>query len=169
MAEGDSPMPAPFARRPRKALAAAAGALMLSLAAGQPALAQAVSDPIHLIIDFAKLLKLDEPPATIVIGNPGIADAAIGDDRMIVLTGKSAGATNMIVLDARGNEIANTTLRVASDTRHLTTIFRGAKRQTYSCAPTCEQVIAVGDDEDAFATARQQIHLRQTFSGVSTD
>ena len=151
----------------RKALVAGAGSLLLSLSSLQPSLAaEVMGGTIELVIDFAKIVKVDQPVATIVIGNSGIADATVGDDTTVVLTGKAAGTTNMIMLDRSGNEIAHATVRVASDTRHLTTVFRGKERQTYSCAPTCEQVIAVGDNQDAFTNASNQIQARQTFSGV---
>ena len=153
----------------RNALIAAAGGLLASLAL-QPSLAgEAIGNTIELTIDFAKVVNVDQPVATIVIGNSGIADASMGDEQTIVLTGKAAGTTNMIVLDHEGSEIAHATVRVASDTRHLTTVFRGKQRQTLSCAPTCEQVIAVGDAEAAFSSASSQIQARQTFSGVTAD
>ena len=135
-------------------------ALCAASLAGSPALAQGVD----LTIDFAKIMTLERPAETIVIGNPGIADATVEDDRTIVLTGKTAGATNLIVLDAEGKEIVNVVVRVSSDVRQLTTVFYGSQRQTYSCAPTCEQVISVGDSPDRFKTAKQQIDNRLEFS-----
>lgn len=163
-------MPARFATASRKALTAAAGGIIVSLAFLQPSLGgEAIGDRVDLVIDFAKIVTLDQPIATIVIGNSGIADASIGDDRTIVLTGKAAGTTNMILLGRGGEQIANATIRVASDTRHLTTVFRGKDRQTFSCAPTCEQVIAVGDADQPFSSTNTQIEARQTFSGVRRD
>jgi Flp pilus assembly secretin CpaC len=128
-----------------------------------PALA---ADVIDVTIDFAEVVKLDRPAATIVIGNPGIADAAVEDETTLVVTGKAAGTTNLIVLDEEGKEVENTVLRVSSNVRHLTTIFYGRQRQTFSCAPTCEQVIVVGDDPTAFKTAAEQIQNRQAFAGA---
>ncbi|HEX2256356.1 MAG TPA: pilus assembly protein N-terminal domain-containing protein [Afifellaceae bacterium] len=160
-------MSARFATAGRKALTAAAGGLFLSLAVSQPSLAgEKLGDTVALVIDFAKIITLDEPVSTIVIGNSGIADAAMGDDRTIVLTGKAAGTTNMILIGRGGEQIANATVRVASDTRHLTTVFRGKDRQTFSCAPTCEQVIAIGDAEQPFSATTTQIKERQAFSGL---
>ena len=83
---------------------------------------------------------------------------------IFVLTGKTAGTTNLIVLGREGDEILNVTLRVSSDIRQLTTVFFGASRQTVSCAPVCEQVISVGDDQTKFENANTQITTRQAFS-----
>lgn len=139
--------------------AALAFALGTGLAGAAPA-----DNVIDLTIDFAKLMKLDRPAHTIVIGNPGVADASVQDGTTVVLTGKAAGTTNLIVLDDKGAEVTNATLRVASNIRQLTTIYRGRTRQTYSCAPTCDQVIVVGDDPSAFGIATQQIQARQQFT-----
>ena len=125
--------------------------------------ALAAEESIDVTIDFAKVMKLTKPADTIIIGNPGIADATVGDDQTVVLTGKTAGTTNLIVFDASGAEVLNTVVRVSSDVRQLTTVFYGASRQTFSCNPVCEQVISVGDNKDKFETATSQINTRKDF------
>ena len=112
-----------------------------------------------MTIDFAKILRLDRQAATIVIGNPGIADATVEDEKTIVLTGKAAGTTNLIVLDEEGEEIVNAQVRVSSNVQQLTTVFYGGERQTFSCAPTCEQVILVGDDPGRFHSRHRADHV----------
>ncbi len=126
--------------------------------------AAAKDEEISVIIDFAKVMKLSEPAHTIIIGNPGIADASIGDEQTLILTGKTAGTTNLIVLDEKGKEIVNSVIRVSSDIHQLTTVFFGASRQTFSCAPVCEQVISVGDAKEPFENATAQIQTRQELS-----
>ena len=139
-----------------------AAAVCTGLALGGAA--KAADDTIDVTIDFAKILKLDRPADTIVIGNPSIADASISDEQTLVLTGKTAGTTNLIAIDKDGGEIINVTVQVASDIRKLTTVFLGADRQTFSCAPVCEQVISVGDDPAKFDAAKEQIQSRQQFA-----
>jgi Flp pilus assembly secretin CpaC len=124
----------------------------------------AASEPIDVTIDFAKILKIDTPADNVFIGNPGIADADFVDETTLVLTGKTAGTTNLIVLDKDGNEVVDMEVRVSSDIRQLTTVFYGASRQTFSCAPVCEQVISVGDNKDKFEAATAQINTRKEFA-----
>jgi Flp pilus assembly secretin CpaC len=126
--------------------------------------AMAADTPIDVTIDFAKVMKLSKPAGTIVIGNPGIFDASVGDEKTLVLTGKTAGMTNLIVLDKDGGEIMNAVVRVSSDLHQLTTVFLGAQRQTFSCSPVCELVVSVGDDATTFQNASQQILARKDFS-----
>jgi Flp pilus assembly secretin CpaC len=140
------------------------GLIVAAIASGATGGAALASEPIDVTIDFAKVMRIDKPAHTIVIGNPGIADATVGDEQTLVLTGKTAGTTNLIVLDASGAEILNSTVRVSSDIRQLTTVFYGAQRQTFSCAPVCELVISVGDDPTTFSNATSQIQGRKEFS-----
>jgi Flp pilus assembly secretin CpaC len=143
------------------------GLLFLSAAAiaGSPASAQNL---IEVTIDFAKVLRIDLRPeqqvGTVVIGNQGIADAVLNDKATLVLTGKAAGTTNLIVIDREGEEIVNSVVRVSSNVQQLTTVFSGSTRRTFSCAPTCEQVILVGDDPAVFKNATEQIQTRQQFA-----
>jgi Flp pilus assembly secretin CpaC len=132
--------------------------------AASTAAAAAAGEPVDVTIDFAKVMKLDKPAHTIIIGNPGIADASIDDETTLILTGKTAGTTNLIVLDEGGEEMMNTVVRVSSDIRQLTTVFYGPNRQTFSCAPVCEQVVSVGDEKTRFDAATQQIQTRQELS-----
>ena len=124
----------------------------------------AASDTVDVTIDFAKVLKFDRPVHTAFVGNPGIADVNPSGDQSLVLTGKTAGTTNLIVLDDEGKEILNSIIRVSSDIRQLTTVFYGSQRQTFSCAPVCELVISVGDNNSVFTTATTQIQGRKDFS-----
>ncbi len=48
----------------------------------------------------ARLLKLPDGVATLVIGNPAIADATLQAGGLLVITGKSFGRTNLIALDS---------------------------------------------------------------------
>jgi Flp pilus assembly secretin CpaC len=143
----------------RLAFAALVG--IAAVSAGGSAIA---AEMVEVTIDFAKVMRLSRPAETIVIGNPGIADASVEDESTIVLTGKAAGVTNMIVLDKAGEEVLHMTVRVASDVRQLTTVFKAGDRQTFSCSPVCEQVISVGDAQGAFEQAKTQIQGRSEFA-----
>ena len=140
------------------------GLIVAAIACGATSGAALASDAIDVTIDFAKIVKLAKPANTIIVGNPGIFDANVDDEQTLVLTGKTAGTTNLIVLDADGGEIMNSIVRVSSDIRQLTTVFYGAQRQTFSCAPTCEAVISVGDNPTTFTNATTQIQGRKDFA-----
>ena len=66
----------------------------------------AVIEPgIRVMLNHAKIIKLSHAAATVIIGNPEIADATVRDSQTLVLTGRGFGQTNLVILDAGGNPI----------------------------------------------------------------
>jgi len=139
---------------------------LLSLGIGAVGGSCAAEEVVDVTIDFARVMKFDQPFSDIIVGNPGIANVTDRDKTSFVLTGKAAGTTNLIVLNEAGDEMANTTVRVSPNVQRLTTVYYGKERRTFSCTPTCEQVLSVGDDSTAFKDANEQIQSRQEFSGA---
>jgi hypothetical protein len=153
-------MSAVFGRR-RRLIGALAGAL-LAAAAATPAQAEFVT--VH--VDEARIMKLPERVATIVIGNPLIADATLQSGGILVITGKGYGATNLMALDRTGRVIMEKDIQVkgpAGD--HLVVVYKGVARESYSCTPECAPRITLGDDVKFFGDALTQIGTR---SGQAT-
>ena len=110
-----------------------------------PACADEGSAPISVKVNMARILRIGSPAATVVVGNPGVADVTIQDPQTLILTGKSYGQTNMIVLDAKGNPIADTLVEVVQPQADLVTVFSAGQRITVTCSPTCQPTVMVGD------------------------
>jgi len=102
--------------------------------------------PITVKANMARILRISAPASTVIIGNPAVADVTIQDPQTLVLTGKSFGQTNLIVLDARGEPIADTLIEVVQEQAGLVTVYMGNQRTSMSCAPVCQPVIMLGDD-----------------------
>jgi Flp pilus assembly secretin CpaC len=119
--------------------------LAATLFAPVPALAQEGA-PINVNVNMARVLRISAPAATVIVGNPGIADVTIQDPMTLILTGKSFGQTNLIVLDSAGEPIADTLLEVAQLQTGTMTVYQGQNRTTMSCAPACQPVLMLGDD-----------------------
>ena len=113
-----------------------------------PLAARAAEDsaPISVKVNMARILRISSPAATVIIGNPGVADVTIQDPQTLVLTGKSYGQTNMIVLDAKGNPIADTLLEVVEAQANLVTMLNAGQRNTMTCNPTCQPMVMLGDN-----------------------
>src|SRR5690606_11436842 len=103
------------------------------LAASQPSFAAATGVVVN--VNMARILRINSPASTVIIGNPAVADVTIQDPQTLVLTGKSFGQTNLIVLDAVGNPIADTTIDVVQQQADLMTVYLGNSRTTMSCTP----------------------------------
>ena len=126
-------------------LAAIALLLAASLAAPLPIQAQDGA-PVSVNVNMARVLRISAPAATVIVGNPGIADVTIQDPQTLILTGKSYGQTNLIVLDSYGEPVADTLVEVVQMPAGVMTVYQGLDRTTLSCAPTCQPVVMMGDD-----------------------
>ena len=125
--------------------------VLLILAAGMKLPSQAESVvSVDIIIDQARLIRLDVDAAQIIIGNPAIADVAAQASRLLVATGKSYGTTNLIVLDAESREIFSARLSVREADIRQVTLYKGTARQSYHCAPDCQRTLSIGDDKSQF-------------------
>jgi Flp pilus assembly secretin CpaC len=105
---------------------------------------------VDVTIDEARLIRLDGDAAQIIVGNPAIADVAAQSPRLLVVTGKSYGATNLIVLDREGLQTYHARLAVGEGRAQQVTVYRGVSRQSLHCAPDCQRVLSVGDDKAHF-------------------
>lgn len=121
-------------------------ACLLALLISAMAMSAVAGEPISVKVNMARILRISSPAATVIIGNPGVADVTIQDPQTLVLTGKSYGQTNLIVLDDIGNPIADTLVEVVQAQTDLVTVYMGAARTTLSCAPVCQPTIMLGDD-----------------------
>jgi Flp pilus assembly secretin CpaC len=106
----------------------------ISPAAVSPA---AAAEPITVLLDQARILQLPERAATVVVGNPLIADLSIQSGGLAVVTGKGYGATNFVVLDRHGVVLTEQTVQVSGPSDKTIVVYRGPTRQTYSCTPDC--------------------------------
>lgn len=130
-------------------------AAMLMLFAGLTA-ANADGDTIAVSVDQAKLVKLPNRVATLVVGNPLIADVTLQSGGMIVVTGKGYGATNVIAMDRAGDILVDRTILVSGPADKIVTIYRGVDRESYSCMPGCERRATLGDSEKYFKSVLDQ-------------
>lgn len=102
--------------------------------------------PIDVNVNMARVLRISAPAATVIVGNPGIADVTIQDPQTLILTGKSYGQTNLIVLDNMGEPIADTLVEVVQMQAGVMTVYQGQLRTTLTCAPVCQPTVTMGDD-----------------------
>ena len=111
---------------------------ILALTCAAAFAAPAAAEGITVEMNQAKLVKLARAAATIVVGNPAIADAAVKDATTIVLTGKGFGGTNLVVLDNEGAPIVDEQVVVSRSAASSVRVYRRSDVQTLSCTPYCE-------------------------------
>ena len=95
-------------------------------------------DVMEITLHKTSVLQFEVPMNSIIIGKGEIADVAMESPQLLLVTGKSVGETNLIVLDKQGRQIASFDLIVAPETDRHVTIHRAANIvATYSCLPRC--------------------------------
>ncbi|MCX7321773.1 MAG: pilus assembly protein N-terminal domain-containing protein [Hyphomicrobiales bacterium] len=127
--------------------------LMLVQMAGLPVSA---NEMISVNVDQARLVKFPDKIATIVVGNPLIADVTLQPGGMVVVTGKGYGATNVIAMDRAGAVLMDRVVQVEGPTDKVVTVYRGIARESYSCTPNCERRVTLGDAETYFKSTMEQ-------------
>ncbi|WP_321448738.1 pilus assembly protein N-terminal domain-containing protein [uncultured Cohaesibacter sp.] len=134
------------------------------LSMGQTALADQSYPMIDVKVDRAKVMRVSRAASMVIIGNPAIADATIKDSQTLIITGKQYGTTNLIVLDAEGEPIADEILSVSSAMDSNVVVYKGTDRYTLHCSPNCEPVYRVGDQKDKLAELNTSIQSRGQLS-----
>jgi Flp pilus assembly secretin CpaC len=120
------------------------------------AFAEPSAETIAVNVDQAKLVKLPTRVATIVVGNPLIADVTLQSGGIVVVTGKGYGATNFIAMDRSGEVLVDRVIQVEGPTDQLVTVYRGIDRESYSCMPICQRRVTLGDGVNYFKSAMDQ-------------
>jgi hypothetical protein len=110
----------------------------------------APADRIAVNVDQAKLVKLPPKVATIVVGNPLIADVTLQGGGVVVVTGKGYGATNFIAMDRTGDILVDRLIQVEGPQDQIVTVYKGVERESYSCMPICQRRVTLGDGETYF-------------------
>lgn len=143
-------------------------ATLLAIGANQSAAAAQGKD-INVMIDQASLLRLERPAAEIVVGNPSIADVSVQSGKVLIVTGKSFGETNIIVVDADGKVIISRRLIVQEPRAGFVTVYKGHAKQTVHCSPNCTSTLSIGDDVDYFDSVASQIKTKQSISQAAAE
>jgi hypothetical protein len=122
--------------------------------------AAATPENLTVFVDQATIVKLPEKVATLVVGNPLIADVTLQPGGLMVVTGKGYGATNIMALDRTGAVLMESSVRVQGPRDNVVVVYRGPQRETYSCDPNCERRITLGDSNEFFSATIGQTGAR---------
>ena len=123
---------------------------------GALSLAAPASAGIIARIDEATAVTLSGSAASVIVGNPAVADVNIVDRRRIAVLGRTYGTTNVMVYDAAGRLIYNGLVTVTSPSAGHVQLFRGAALSNYTCGPRCERTPMPGEPSDGVYTVYAQ-------------
>ncbi len=138
-------------------------AVAFVLAAGASP-ARAGTDVLAVTLDQAKIARLPRGAATLIVGNPMIADVTmLKNNNTMVITGKGFGETNLIAIDAAGALIEEQEIKVLPS-KALVVLQSGNSRMSYACDPDCMPTVQLGDDDKVFTEAGTQISTRNGYA-----
>lgn len=133
---------------------------MAALGAACLAITPAQANEVRVALDQAAALPLSAPASGIVIGNPSIAGVSIQSERLLFVTGRSYGSTNLVVVGKDGARVGEFRLTVVPDESGAVMLTRGSQMVRLDCAPTCRRRPDISDDPGAFQSTVQQITTR---------
>jgi hypothetical protein len=121
--------------------------------------------------DQSQIFDLSRPAAEIIVGNPIIADVQAQSNTTLIVTGKTFGVTNLIILDAERKKIAEHRIIVTRDNVRTLNLWRSTLRRSYNCVggEACNPSLVVGDDVIFFKNVVESSKGKITFSGSATD
>lgn len=126
--------------RLRVLLAAASAALLTVFAPGESS-----ARDIRVALDQAFPIRLSEPAAGVAVGNPSIAGVSVQNDRFLFVTGRSYGATNLVVVGANDRVLYSGRIVVSPDETDVVMVTRGLSTSRLECTPLCRPRPDIGD------------------------
>lgn len=122
----------------------AAALLALAVLAPAPA-ALAQSRPLSVEVDHVTRLNLNGSAASVIIGNPQIADVTVVDAHTLFVSGRAYGVTEIVVLDGAGRSIYQGEVVVSAPSAGQVRVWRGASLTNMACSTTCSVSVRGGE------------------------
>jgi Flp pilus assembly secretin CpaC len=117
---------------------------------------------VQVALDQSRPISLPDSATGVVIGNPSVAGVSVQNDRLLFVTGRSYGSTNLIVVGPTGRPIFETRVTVVPDETNVVMVTRGAATARLDCNPLCRRRPDISDDPNAFSQTNEQIATRNS-------
>ena len=130
----------------RRIASVLSGAVLL-LSAG---IAQAQS--LNVEIDRSARIGLRGAAASVIVGNPAIADVTVVDANTLFVTGKGYGVTEVIAVDGVGRTIYQGEIVVTGGSTGSVRVWRGAQATEMVCGASCSPSIRNAEAASAAPT-----------------
>src|SRR3954471_396783 len=93
--------------------------------------------PIRVQTDAAVTIDLDGEAKTVLVANPAVADVTPVTGRKLIVLGRGAGQTGLLIFDGEGKPLLDATVLVTPSKQWAVTVTRGVTEKTLSCTPRC--------------------------------
>lgn len=110
---------------------------------------------IELNPGLADLYRISTPAQLVIIGDPNIADATLIDESTILLTAKTLGSTNIIILDTNQQVVLDASITVKLAGASQVTVRRAVEPTSYLCRPGFGCVQSAPSQQSGSSSERQ--------------
>ncbi len=115
----------------------AAALMILPSMAGDAEAQDGRSRAIAVEIDHSLRVQLRGSAASVIVGNPAIADVTIVDSGTLYITGRGYGVSQVTAVDSIGRTLFQGEVVVTAPTTGHVRVWRGASSTDMACASTC--------------------------------
>ena len=108
-----------------------------------------------LELNKTQILRLSQPAAAVIIGNPQVADISVQSDKTLFMIGRGYGETNILILDAYDNVLLESVITVVPprNRQQVNVIMGNEGTQSYHCAPYCQPAPQLGNSPDFISSS----------------
>lgn len=92
---------------------------------------------LNVEIDRSARIGLSGSAASVIVGNPAIADVTVVDANTLFVTGKGYGVTEVIAVDGVGRTIFQGEVVVTGGSTGSVRVWRGAQATEMVCGASC--------------------------------
>lgn len=108
---------------------------LIATAVATTAVAQ--SRPLNVEIDRSARVALRGSAASVIVGNPAIADVTVVDANTLYIVGKGYGVTEVVAVDAIGRPLFQNQVVVTGGSTGAVRVWRGGQMTEMACGGSC--------------------------------
>ncbi|MBB5772864.1 Flp pilus assembly secretin CpaC [Brevundimonas vesicularis] len=102
-----------------------------------PVVASAQDGALNVEIDRSARVQLRGAAASIIVGNPQIADVSLVDANTMFIVGKGYGVTEVVAVDGVGRTLFQREIVVTGGSTGSVRVWRGAQATEMACGASC--------------------------------
>lgn len=102
-----------------------------------PVVASAQDGALNVEIDRSARVQLRGAAASIIVGNPQIADVSLVDATTMFIVGKGYGVTEVVAVDGVGRTLFQREIVVTGGSTGSVRVWRGAQATEMACGASC--------------------------------
>ncbi|WP_295206111.1 pilus assembly protein N-terminal domain-containing protein [uncultured Brevundimonas sp.] len=117
-----------------------------------PVVASAQDGALNVEIDRSARVQLRGAAASIIVGNPQIADVSLVDANTMFIVGKGYGVTEVVAVDGAGRTLFKREIVVTGGSTGSVRVWRGAQATEMACGASCTPSVRSSSSSAAAAS-----------------